>query len=48
VLVTDCYGNVEVDTFCIDCHGVYFENNCDDGEVLAWMPLPEPWKEGEE
>lgn len=48
VLITDCYGYVEVDTFCSDCLGVYFENNCDDGEVVAWMPLPEPYKEGEE
>lgn len=44
VLITDCYGYVEVDTFCRDCLGVYFENNCDDGEVTAWMPLPQPYK----
>ena len=45
VFVTDCYGNVEVDTFCRDSYeGCYFETNCDDGEVLAWMPLPEPYK----
>jgi hypothetical protein len=44
VLVTDCYGNVEVDTFCRDYEGVYFETNCDDGEVIAWMPLPQPYK----
>lgn len=48
VLITDCYGNVEVDTFCRDYEGVYFETNCDDGEVIAWMPLPEPYKESEE
>lgn len=48
VLVTDCYGNVEMDTFCRDYEGVYFEDNCDDGEVLAWMPIPEPYrKEGD-
>ena len=41
VLITDCYGNVEIDTFCRDDEGVYFENNCDDGEVIAWQPKPE-------
>ena len=44
VLITDCYGNVEIDTFCRDYDGVYFEENCDDGEVVAWMPLPQPYK----
>lgn len=44
VLITDCYGNVEVDTFCRDYEGVYFETNCDDGEVIAWMPKPQPYK----
>ena len=44
VLITDCYGNVEVDTFCRDYEGFYFETNCDDGEVIAWMPLPKSYK----
>lgn len=44
VLITDCYGNVEVDTFCRDYEGFYFETNCDDGEVIAWQPLPQPYK----
>lgn len=44
VLITDCYGNVEIDTFCRDHEGFYFEDNCDDGEVIAWMPLPEPYQ----
>ena len=43
VLVTDCYGNVELDTFCVD-DGSYFENNCDDGDVVAQMLLPKPYK----
>ena len=47
VLVTDCCGNVEVDTFCRDYEGFYFECNCDDGEVTAWMPLPKPYKESD-
>ena len=46
VLITDCYGNVEVDTFCRDHEGFYFETNCDDGEVIAWQPLPQPYKAG--
>ena len=44
VMITDCYGNVEVDTFYRDYEGCYFETNCDDGEVIAWMPLPQPYK----
>ena len=48
VLITDCYGNVEVDTFCRDHEGFYFEINCDDDEVIAWMPLPQPYKESED
>lgn len=44
VLITDCFGNVEIDTFCRDYEGVYFETNCDDGEVIAWKPLPQPYK----
>ena len=44
VLITDCYGNVEVDTLCRDEEGSYFETNCDDGEVIAWQPKPEPYK----
>lgn len=44
VLITDRWGNVEVDTFCDDYYGCYFETNCDDDEVIAWMPLPEPMK----
>lgn len=44
VLITDCYGNVEIDTFCRDIEGVYFENNCDDGEVIAWQPKPQSYK----
>lgn len=44
VLITDCFGNVEIDTFCRDNEGVYFENNCDDGDVIAWMPRPQSYK----
>ena len=44
VLITDWCGNVEIDTFCRDYDAFYFETNCDDGEVIAWMPLPTPYK----
>lgn len=50
VLITDRYGNVKTDTFYWD-DGCYFETYCDDGDVVAWMPLPKPYKpesEGEE
>ena len=48
VLITDCCGNVEIDTFCVYYDGYYFETNCDNGEVMAWMPLPEPYKADKE
>ena len=44
VLITDSMGNVELDTFYSD-DGCYFENNCDADEVIAWQPLPQPYKE---
>ena len=46
VLVTDRMGNVGLDTFFSD-DGCYFENNCDAYDVIAWMPLPKPYKESE-
>lgn len=48
VLVTTWGGNTALDTFCRD-DGCYFENYCDEGDVIAWMPKPESYKkEGEE
>ena len=46
VLVSTKWG-VSLDTFCVD-EGCWFENHPDRGEVLAWMPLPEPYKVGGE
>ena len=43
VLVSTKWG-VDKDTFCIDGYGMYFENY-DADDLLAWMPLPEPYKE---
>jgi hypothetical protein len=42
-LITDKWGNVETDTFYRD-DGCYFEDNCGEDDVVAWMPLPEPYK----
>ena len=47
VLITNRFYSVDVDTFYRD-DGCYFEDNCDVGDVLAWMPLPDPYKEGVE
>lgn len=44
VLVTSRCGYVALYTFCID-EGCYFENYCDDGDVIAWQHLPKPYKE---
>ena len=46
VLVTTRYGDVDTDTFYHD-DGWYFENFCDDDDVLAWQPKPEPYTGGE-
>ena len=43
VIVSTKWGSVNIDTFCRDVEGSYFESY-DIDEVTAWMPLPEPWK----
>lgn len=43
VLVTIWGGDLRIDTFCRD-DGCYFETYCDEDDVLAWMPLPKPYK----
>ena len=45
VLVTTPYG-VRQTTFYTD-YGCYFENYEDEGDVIAWMPLPQPYAESE-
>lgn len=47
VLITTKYGHVTVATFYND-YGAYFEGWEDDDEVVAWMPLPEPFKKARE
>ena len=46
VLITSKYGSVDKTTFYTDC-GNYFEQYEDYDEVIAWQPLPEPYKERE-
>ena len=49
VLITARYGGIEKTTFFNEGYdGSYFEDYEDDGDVKAWMPLPEPYKEGGE
>lgn len=44
VLVTDKQGDVYLTYFNVDIdEGGYFENY-DHDEIVAWMPLPEPFK----
>lgn len=46
VLITTYCGTVEKVAFYRDSYyGCYFEQYEDEGDVLAWMPLPEPYKE---
>lgn len=45
VLITTKYGYIALTTFYTDM-GCYFEQFEDADDVLAWMPLPEPYKEG--
>jgi len=41
------YGNIRIDTFEQDPDfGCWFEENGDMDGIVAWMPLPEPYKGG--
>lgn len=46
VLVTTQFGDVLIDTWYNDGENCYFEYYCDDGDVIAWQPLPKPYKKG--
>ena len=48
VLVCTKYGRVYIDTFYDDEGGCYFDDNGDMDGIVAWMPLPEPYKEDEQ
>lgn len=47
VFVTTRWGNVCIDTWHRDVDSCYFEDNCDDGDVIAWMPIPAAYKSEE-
>ena len=42
VLISTSWGDVKICTFCVDEYGSYFDE-MDEDDVLAWMPLPEPY-----
>ena len=44
VLVSTKWG-VCTDIYCKDVDGCYFEDHCDEDDVLAWMPFPKPYEE---
>lgn len=48
VLVTTQWGNVCTDVWYRDVDCCYFEDNSDDDDVIAWMPLPEAYKKPEQ
>lgn len=43
VLVTTRWGDVCIDIWHRDVDCCYFENNSDDGDVIAWMPKPKEY-----
>lgn len=47
VLVCTQFGRVFIDTMCID-EGCYFEEYGEMEGIVAWRPLPEPYKEVDE
>lgn len=44
VLVCTWYGHIYIDTLYSDYQGCYFEEAGDMEGVIAWMPLPQPYK----
>lgn len=47
VLICTKWHTISIDTFCNDSDCVYFDNQ-DIEDVVAWMLLPEPYKEVDE
>ena len=48
VLICTRYGTIHDDTLSEDHCGFYFEDYGDLEDVVAWMPLPKPYKEVDE
>ena len=44
VLITSNNGEVAATTFCNDGLSAWFEYYEDEGDVIAWMPLPQPYE----
>lgn len=47
VLVFTSWGDIKIVTFCSEYMGSYFDE-MDEDDVLAWMPLPEPYTKEEQ
>jgi len=47
ILISTRYGTVKADTCVIDEYGCGLEEYDDWEDVIAWMPLPEPYKEAD-
>lgn len=45
ILITIDGGIVDYDICCVVGNGYYLESGYDWTDVIAWMPLPEPYKE---
>ena len=44
ILVVDGQGYISIDEQCCDDDGWYLDDHTDWLDVVAWMPLPEPYK----
>ena len=47
ILICTSWGRVSLDRCVVDEYGYGLEENGDWDGIVAWMPLPEPYKEGE-
>ena len=48
VLICTRHGTIHDDTFSEERYGFYFEEYGDLEDVVAWMPLPDPYREVDE
>ena len=49
VLTCSLFGTIRIDTFCNDPdYGCCFDENGDMNGIVAWMPLPKPYRERRE
>lgn len=45
VIVVDRWGYINIDEQCYDGYGWYLDDGGDWNDIVAWMPLPEPYGE---